>query len=201
MTSTSTHRNSTSRRMWSMWTKVVPSIKSSKWKPTTPIVRQSMATFAATTFSTKINRLPSTTKVFIPIFFLYIRFNVYANTQLPSGLVNFVSPTSLLFFKRGKEWNTKKKTLGAFSIRLSVVAMYTQNTEKESLGNPSKIPSTLCITTLCKRTFGYYHWTHSTFPFFTEDSSSYSVYYRSVEISKCLHSSICYEMDGLITSH
>lgn len=63
MTSTSTRRNSTSRRTSSMWTKVVPSIRSSKWKPTTPIVRPSTATFAATTSSTKINHLPSTTKV------------------------------------------------------------------------------------------------------------------------------------------
>ena len=63
MTSTSTHRNSTSRPMLSTWTKGGRPTRSSRWKPTTPTARPNTATFAATTSSTKINRLPSTAKV------------------------------------------------------------------------------------------------------------------------------------------
>ncbi len=71
MTSMSMHRNSTSRRTSSMLTKADRLTRSSRWKPMTPTVLPSTATFAATTSSTKINRLPSTMKVcaeLLPLF-------------------------------------------------------------------------------------------------------------------------------------
>lgn len=75
MTSMNTHRNLISRRMLSMWTKVGQPTRSSKWKPTMPIVRPSMAIFVVTTFLTKINHSPLTMKVCTSFYFLLFNKN------------------------------------------------------------------------------------------------------------------------------